>query len=177
MILVVPSISIIYFTYIYFIKMLSFLILLANCIFHSLPSSCCLHIVPTSPIPYPLHGESTSSSTLLWGGTTALRNISCQKARTDSMVNTDLTASGPTVCSSCLYYHHYLSGPESARPMYLFLWKLSTVEMSFSAAITSELLMVLTTEKATIFFGVVFSQMYFILLCGGTECFLLELMT
>lgn len=56
--------------------MLSFLILLANCIFHSLPSSCYLHIVPTSPIPYPLHGESTSSSTLLWGRTTALPNIS-----------------------------------------------------------------------------------------------------
>lgn len=168
--------------------MLSFLILLANCIFHSLPSSCCLHIVPTSPIP--IHsmesqqvlahcfgaGPQPSPTYLGWARYPSRENA-CQKARTDSMVNTDLTASGPTVCSNCLYCHHYLSGPESAHPMYLFLWKLSTVEMSFSAAITSELLMVLTTEKATIFFGVVFSHMFFILLCGRTECFLLELMT
>ncbi|XP_027266139.1 olfactory receptor 10A3 [Cricetulus griseus] len=61
-------------------------------------------------------------------------------------------------------------------PMYLFLQNLSVVEMSFSAAITPEMLVVLTTEKATISFGGCFAQMYFILLFGGTECFLLGAM-
>ncbi|XP_055463451.1 olfactory receptor 10A3-like [Psammomys obesus] len=61
-------------------------------------------------------------------------------------------------------------------PMYLFLQNLSVVEASFSAAIMPEMLMVLTTEKATIFFGCCFAQMYFILLFGGTERFLLGAM-
>ena len=38
-------------------------------------------------------------------------------------------------------------------PMYLFLQNLSVVEMSFSAAIIPEMLVVLTSEKATISFG------------------------
>ncbi|XP_050019296.1 olfactory receptor 10A3-like [Alexandromys fortis] len=61
-------------------------------------------------------------------------------------------------------------------PMYLFLQNLSVVEMSFSAAITPEMLVVLTSEKATISFAGCFAQMYFILLFGGTECFLLGAM-
>ncbi|XP_028623960.1 olfactory receptor 10A3-like [Grammomys surdaster] len=61
-------------------------------------------------------------------------------------------------------------------PMYLFLQNLSVVEASFSSAIMPEMLVVLTTEKATISFWGCFVQMYFILLFGGTECFLLGTM-
>ncbi|XP_051005327.1 olfactory receptor 10A6-like [Acomys russatus] len=61
-------------------------------------------------------------------------------------------------------------------PMYLFLQNLSVVETGFSTAIMPEMLVVLTTEKATISFGGCFAQMYFILLFGGTECFLLGAM-
>ncbi|XP_006873081.1 PREDICTED: olfactory receptor 10A3-like [Chrysochloris asiatica] len=61
-------------------------------------------------------------------------------------------------------------------PMYLFLQNLSVVEVSFSAAIMPEMLVVLSTEKATISFAGCFAQMYCILLFGGTECFLLGAM-
>ncbi|XP_075404570.1 olfactory receptor 10A6-like [Tenrec ecaudatus] len=61
-------------------------------------------------------------------------------------------------------------------PMYLFLQNLSVVEVSFSAVIMPEMLVVLSTEKATISFAACFAQMYFILLFGGTECFLLGAM-
>ncbi|XP_032750534.1 olfactory receptor 10A3-like [Rattus rattus] len=58
-------------------------------------------------------------------------------------------------------------------PMYLFLQNLSLVDLCFSTVITPKMLMVLTTEKATISFGGCFAQMYFILFFGVTECFLL----
>ncbi|XP_008827895.2 olfactory receptor 10A3-like [Nannospalax galili] len=58
-------------------------------------------------------------------------------------------------------------------PMYLFLQNLSVVEASFSTTITPEMLVVLSTERATISFRYCFAQMYFILLFGVTECFLL----
>ncbi|XP_037377574.1 olfactory receptor 10A3 [Talpa occidentalis] len=61
-------------------------------------------------------------------------------------------------------------------PMYQFLLNLSVVEVSFSAAIMPEMLVVLSTEKTTITFAGCFAQMYFILLFGGTECFLLGAM-
>ncbi|XP_052570209.1 olfactory receptor 10A6-like [Peromyscus californicus insignis] len=61
-------------------------------------------------------------------------------------------------------------------PMYLFLQNLSVVETGFSTAIMPEMLVVLTTQKATISFGGCFAQMYFILLFGGSECFLLGAM-
>ncbi|XP_077901189.1 olfactory receptor 10A3-like [Ictidomys tridecemlineatus] len=61
-------------------------------------------------------------------------------------------------------------------PMYLFLPNLSVVEVSFSAAIMPEMLVVLTTEKTTIYFVGCFAQMYFILLIGVNECFLLGAM-
>ncbi|XP_047375156.1 olfactory receptor 10A3-like [Sciurus carolinensis] len=61
-------------------------------------------------------------------------------------------------------------------PMYLFLQNLSVVEVSFSAAIMPEMLVVLTTERTTISFVGCFAQMYFILLFGVTECFLLGAM-
>jgi olfactory receptor len=61
-------------------------------------------------------------------------------------------------------------------PMYLFLQNLSVVEVSFSAAIVPEMLVVLSTERATISFVACFVQMYFIFLFGGTECFLLGAM-
>ncbi|XP_053781384.1 olfactory receptor 10A3-like [Desmodus rotundus] len=58
-------------------------------------------------------------------------------------------------------------------PMYLFLLNLSVVEVSFSAVIMPEMLVVLSTEKTTITLSGCFAQMYFILLFGMTECFLL----
>ena len=61
-------------------------------------------------------------------------------------------------------------------PMYLFLLNLSVVEVGFSAVIMPEMLVVLANEKTTITFAGCFSQMYFILLFGGTECFLLGAM-
>ncbi|XP_036046881.1 olfactory receptor 10A6-like [Onychomys torridus] len=61
-------------------------------------------------------------------------------------------------------------------PMYLFLQNLSVVETGFSTTIMPEMLVVLNTKKATISFGGCFAQMYFILLFGGTECFLLGAM-
>ncbi|KFO18739.1 olfactory receptor 10A3 [Fukomys damarensis] len=61
-------------------------------------------------------------------------------------------------------------------PMYLFLQNLSVVELSFSAVVMPEMLVVLSTKKATISFVGCFAQMYFILLFGGTECFLLGAM-
>ncbi|XP_055463442.1 olfactory receptor 10A3-like [Psammomys obesus] len=61
-------------------------------------------------------------------------------------------------------------------PMYLFLQNLSVVETGFSTAVMPEMLVVLTAEKATISFAGCFAQMYFILLFGGTECFLLGAM-
>ncbi|XP_039326969.1 olfactory receptor 10A3 [Saimiri boliviensis] len=61
-------------------------------------------------------------------------------------------------------------------PMYLFLLNLSVVEVSFSAVIMPEMLVVLSTEKTMISLVGCFAQMYFILLFGGTECFLLGAM-
>ncbi|XP_012639381.2 olfactory receptor 10A6 [Microcebus murinus] len=61
-------------------------------------------------------------------------------------------------------------------PMYLFLLNLSVVDLSFSAVIMPEMLVVLSTEKTRISFVSCFAQMYFILLFGGTECFLLGAM-
>ncbi|XP_004613682.2 olfactory receptor 10A3 [Sorex araneus] len=61
-------------------------------------------------------------------------------------------------------------------PMYLFLLNLSVVEVSFSAAIMPEMLVVLSTDNTVITFAGCFAQMYFILLFGGTECFLLGAM-
>ncbi|ELK17990.1 olfactory receptor 10A3 [Pteropus alecto] len=61
-------------------------------------------------------------------------------------------------------------------PMYLFLQNLSVVDVSFSAVIMPEMLVVLSTEKTLISFVSCFAQMYFILFFGGTECFLLGVM-
>nr|XP_036715408.1 LOW QUALITY PROTEIN: olfactory receptor 10A3-like [Balaenoptera musculus] len=61
-------------------------------------------------------------------------------------------------------------------PMYLFLLNLSVVHVSFSAVIMPEMLVVLSNEKSMITFAGCFAQMYFILLFGGTECFLLGAM-
>ncbi|XP_024414815.2 olfactory receptor 10A3 [Desmodus rotundus] len=61
-------------------------------------------------------------------------------------------------------------------PMYLFILNLSVVDVSFSAVIMPEMLVVLSTEKKTITISSCFAQMYFLLLFGGTECFLLGTM-
>ncbi|KAM5318350.1 olfactory receptor 10A3-like [Glossophaga mutica] len=61
-------------------------------------------------------------------------------------------------------------------PMYLFILNLSVVDVSFIAVFIPELLVVLSTEKSTITLSGCFAQMYFILLFGVTECFLLGTM-
>ncbi|XP_053418670.1 olfactory receptor 10A3-like [Nycticebus coucang] len=61
-------------------------------------------------------------------------------------------------------------------PMYQFLLNLSVVEVCFSAVIMPEMLVVLSTEKTVMSFVSCFAQMYFIILFGGMECFLLGAM-
>ncbi|XP_049637061.1 olfactory receptor 10A3-like [Suncus etruscus] len=61
-------------------------------------------------------------------------------------------------------------------PLYLFLLNLSVLEVGFSATTTPKMLVVLSTERTTITFAGCFAQMYFLLLFGGTECFLLGAM-
>ncbi|XP_036895907.1 olfactory receptor 10A3-like, partial [Sturnira hondurensis] len=61
-------------------------------------------------------------------------------------------------------------------PLYLFLLNLSVLDVSFSAVIMPEMLVVLSTEKSSISFVSCFAQMYFILFFGSTECFLLGTM-
>ncbi|XP_053528229.1 olfactory receptor 10A3-like [Artibeus jamaicensis] len=61
-------------------------------------------------------------------------------------------------------------------PLYLFLLNLSVVDVSFSAVIMPEMLVVLSTKKASISFVSCFAQMYFILFFGATECCLLGAM-
>lgn len=61
-------------------------------------------------------------------------------------------------------------------PMYLFILNLSVVDVSFNAVIMPEMLVVLSTEISTITLSGCFAQMYFLLLFGGTECFLLGVM-
>ncbi|XP_012368451.2 olfactory receptor 10A3-like [Octodon degus] len=60
--------------------------------------------------------------------------------------------------------------------MYLFLQNLAVVEMSFTAVIMPEMLVVLSTKKTTISFVGCFAQMYFIVTFGVIECFLLGAM-
>ena len=61
-------------------------------------------------------------------------------------------------------------------PLYLFLQNLSVVDMGISAVIMPVMLVILSTEKMRIFTVGCFAQMYFILLFGVTECFLLGAM-
>ncbi|XP_037377576.1 olfactory receptor 10A3-like [Talpa occidentalis] len=61
-------------------------------------------------------------------------------------------------------------------PLYLFLLNLSVLEVGFSASTVPEMLVVLSRERTTITFAGCFAQMYFLLLFGGTECFLLGAM-
>ncbi|XP_053415860.1 olfactory receptor 10A3-like [Nycticebus coucang] len=61
-------------------------------------------------------------------------------------------------------------------PMYLFLLNLSVVEVSFSVVIMPEMLVALSTEKTVMSFVSCVAQMYFIILFGVTECFLLGAM-
>ncbi|KAM6158504.1 olfactory receptor 10A3-like [Rhynchocyon petersi] len=61
-------------------------------------------------------------------------------------------------------------------PMYMFLQNLSVLELTFTTVIVPGMLVVLSTEKASISFAGCFAQMHFILICGVTECFLLSAM-
>ncbi|XP_036916739.1 olfactory receptor 10A3-like [Sturnira hondurensis] len=61
-------------------------------------------------------------------------------------------------------------------PMYLCILNLSVVDMSFNAVIMPEMLVVLSSEKCTITLSGCFTQMYFLLLFGVTECLLLGTM-
>ncbi|XP_057551463.1 olfactory receptor 10A3-like [Hippopotamus amphibius kiboko] len=61
-------------------------------------------------------------------------------------------------------------------PLYLFLQNLSVVDMSISAVIMPGMLVGLSTEKMRISILGCLAQMYFILLFGVTECFLLGAM-
>ncbi|XP_036916742.1 olfactory receptor 10A3-like [Sturnira hondurensis] len=61
-------------------------------------------------------------------------------------------------------------------PMYFFILNLSVVDLSFNAVIMPEMLVVLSSEKCTITLSGCFTQMYFLILFGVTECLLLGTM-
>lgn len=61
-------------------------------------------------------------------------------------------------------------------PLYLFLQNLSVVDMGISVVIMPVMLVILSAEKMRISTVGCFAQMYFILLFGVTECFLLGVM-
>ncbi|XP_048216541.1 olfactory receptor 8H1-like [Perognathus longimembris pacificus] len=61
-------------------------------------------------------------------------------------------------------------------PMYFFLTHLSFIDLSYSSVITPKTLESLLTSTKNISFTGCFSQLYFFILFGGAECFLLSAM-
>ncbi|EHB16255.1 Olfactory receptor 8H1 [Heterocephalus glaber] len=61
-------------------------------------------------------------------------------------------------------------------PMYFFLIQLSFLDLSYSSVITPKTLQNLLTSIKSISFLGCFTQMFFFILLGGTECFLLSSM-
>ncbi|KAM6160834.1 olfactory receptor 8H1-like [Erethizon dorsatum] len=66
--------------------------------------------------------------------------------------------------------------PHLHTPMYFFLTHLSFLDLSYSSVITPRTLQHLLTSTKKISFLGCFTQMYFFILLGGTECFLLSSM-
>ncbi|XP_042532296.1 olfactory receptor 8H1-like [Dipodomys spectabilis] len=61
-------------------------------------------------------------------------------------------------------------------PMYFFLTHLSFIDLSYSSVITPKTLASLLTSTKNISFTGCFTQLYFFILFGGAECFLLSAM-
>ncbi|XP_004645848.1 olfactory receptor 8H1-like [Octodon degus] len=66
--------------------------------------------------------------------------------------------------------------PQLHTPMYFFLTHLSFLDLSYSSVITPRALQDLVSSTKSISFLGCFTQMYFFILFGGTECFLLSSM-
>ncbi|XP_003468026.1 olfactory receptor 8H1-like [Cavia porcellus] len=66
--------------------------------------------------------------------------------------------------------------PQMHTPMYFFLTHLSFLDLSYSSVITPKTLQNLLTSSKSISFLGCFTQMYYFVLFGGTECFLLSSM-
>ena len=66
--------------------------------------------------------------------------------------------------------------PQLHTPMYFFLSHLSFLDLSYSSVITPKTLDNLLTSKKNISYLSCFSQMYFFVFLGATECFLLSSM-
>ncbi|KAM6160833.1 uncharacterized protein O8D03_013203 [Erethizon dorsatum] len=66
--------------------------------------------------------------------------------------------------------------PQLHTPMYFFLTHLSFLDLSYSSVITPKTLQNLLTSTKSISFLGCFTQMFFFILLGSTECFLLSTM-
>ncbi|XP_004648615.1 olfactory receptor 8H1-like [Octodon degus] len=66
--------------------------------------------------------------------------------------------------------------PQLHTPMYFFLTHLSFLDLSYSSVITPRTLQDLLSSTKSISFLGCFMQMYFFIILGGTECFLLSCM-
>ncbi|KFO21802.1 olfactory receptor 8H1 [Fukomys damarensis] len=66
--------------------------------------------------------------------------------------------------------------PQLHTPMYFFLTHLSFLDLSYSSVITPKTLQNLLTSNKSISFLGCFTQMFFFIVCGATECFLLSSM-
>ncbi|KAM6159722.1 olfactory receptor 8H1-like [Erethizon dorsatum] len=66
--------------------------------------------------------------------------------------------------------------PQLHTPMYFFLTHLSFLDLSYSSVITPKTLQSLLTSKKKISFLGCFTQLYFFIVCGAVECFLLSSM-
>ncbi|XP_012926322.1 olfactory receptor 8H1-like [Heterocephalus glaber] len=66
--------------------------------------------------------------------------------------------------------------PQLHTPMYFFLTHLSFLDLSYSSVVTPKTIENLLTSTKSISFLGCFTQMFFFILCGGTECFLLSSM-
>ncbi|XP_004645849.1 olfactory receptor 8H1-like [Octodon degus] len=66
--------------------------------------------------------------------------------------------------------------PQLHTPMYFFLTHLSFLDLSYSSVITPRTLQDLVSSSKSISFLGCFTQMFFFVLCGAAECFLLSSM-
>ncbi|XP_076968053.1 olfactory receptor 8A1-like [Tamandua tetradactyla] len=66
--------------------------------------------------------------------------------------------------------------PQLHTPMYFFLSNLSLVDMCYSSVITPKMLVNFVSDKNIISYAGCMSQLYFFLLCGIAECYMLMVM-
>ncbi|KAM3936753.1 olfactory receptor 4Q2-like [Leptodactylus fuscus] len=82
-----------------------------------------------------------------------------------------MTLSGNLTIMTAVHMDSHL-----ASPMYFFLSNLSFLDMCYSTVTIPKMLINIFSEKKTISFNQCISQLFFLHLFGGTECFLLTVM-